>query len=1202
MGARYVLHIAISSTYTNLCTQIPVQILPSHQHNSPNPTLQAPYDPIETSSQPLSPSNTQGPHESVIIPGSHSQDHEDEGIEIPESPEQEESESLGRESTQKSGVTGDEPLAPIEDYPGVSLPEHFASPAFESAPRQVVHDAPDQSVHSLSGEVERSIEEDISGLEPPTIISTTPTHSAPVNDLYQASTESVVTKRLIQLADEVSPQDQGLNSATDHSITERTSEQVEAIDETAVEQRGHSVESQAASDSAKPKVATPVRGPASQAVIPETVPQAKQLSYSALQDEVERRDFAETTPQGLGTCSPRSNPARLGEILRVESQSQYSKTSSVQQEQHAQVVQYDPFQSTQDESLGSIRPTTEVDHFADVHAYVQPSTLSSVAHSTISSRAPSEASIESSSPAPQPPSQSLPSGTHSTAPPRPRSPIITSSMSANMTEFSNDDVDQALKNALSSMSAAAESQFVSRKKPLMSERLTASPGGAGTRSPSTIPDRSPGQQPPSSLRTAALMNSTVVQQPEVPLLMNSSAAVEHPRALEDAIIPDVEVEDTAEATKADEVDIDGVDDTDEVGSLLDDDLHTISDEYLVPLPMDGRQRSSYTNTVRCKQELLKDFLDHPEEFNNLEELENILRKLNDIETHLDLQYAESLTQQGPDQAKAEWAFQNSIKLRFLGKLLIDLNDVESNIVLVLDNDDERVFELLESFFKGRFVNYKFPAKRRSADITNVVGLPLVTILSSDSPYVIQKPTTIICFDYVNASKIRSQKWAVNSGQVPILQLVIPRTVDHIKRCISSSLSQKDRLHTIFATLAQVMAEVGKPLEDSPRAVEAAELVANWLMVLDKNDGSEQPEWPLPPLHSIKDVIDYAPLTQSTQASHEPRSMEHTPTPTLAPGRPQAASSKRPLEAEELDPAKRIRITPQPQQARTTPSASFNADAEVTHISDSMPGTAVSVSKLQEQLAHQQHELDRVLTLSSLNEKRHRELEEVWDRRQTDYEDLSKKHRVLLGELEANKTKMEKVIKSKELTNQQIEKLRNEVAELRANLQEQRGINLASTDEKVAELTRWRQEAAEEKKLKEAAQRSKETTDGMLEYQKDQLRNAQEGAASWKDAYESIAAELTALKARDPVAVAEIKKQHQDNVLEAARKQLSAAKVERETLVKMLMQKDEEIHKLKNGRGGYGTRGTSVPRSPRIGAGSRAASPLAKDRVSNLRNG
>lgn len=947
--------------------------------------------------------------------------------------------------------------------------------------------------------------------------------------------------------------------------------------------------------------------------VPETVVQSNRTALELSQGIVQRQ------VQGEEECVGPRDFVELAQTKNSTSNSEYSdrQPSSPSppeqqrtQEQNAQLVPPDLYQETQSQSVGTVLPTTEVDDFdqADTPKSRHDSSQESPSPSRRRTVASQDPSLDKSFPPRPPPLHSIDTSV-STAPPRPKTPVNTSSsLSTNMAEPNYSDIEKSIEKKFKEVFQANREArpFV----PPASRLQTVDPA-AGTRSPSTIPDRSPQRQEPTSLRTAALMNSTTVEAPEAPPLISPSVVTDIPEApdaptidIDEDVYTGIDVEDDV---AEDESDID------DNKSLLNDDIQLMPDEYLVPLPMEGRQHAAYRHEVQRNQDVLKSFLDNPQDFSEIDEINKVIQRLKDVESHVDLIFAESSSQEAGALTQATWDFENCVKFRFLGSFLSLLRERDMNIMVVLKEDHERLFGILERYLQHRFHNYRYPAKDRRADESEIEGPLMVTLLSSDSSPIVRPPSVIICLDGANSNEIRKKNWATNPDRtVPIIQLAIPRSVGHIEQCVTASLSPTKRLHTIIASLAQISPDFGSPLVDStPRATEAAELVARYLISLEDVNLTEAPEWPLPPIGSVKDVIEYKIQSQLPQESNEsppPRpatscmlfpssyiKLKHVLTIPLA---------KRPLDDEELDPAKRVRLTPQQE---VTSSGNANADAEVTHISDSLPGTAAEISNLQDQLATTQAALskaEKALVILRASDAHHREIQASWDRRQYDFEDLSKQHRLLMNDLEAEKKRVEQATKSKESSMQRVEQLRSEVLELRAKLGEQEKINLASDDEKIREITRWQKEASDERAAKERAIKSREATDSMLSFLQEQRRNAEEQAVRWKEDHATLLTEVEALHRKsgenDPRL---LRKEHEERAIEVLRRQLELEKAKTAQLNKILERKDEEITRFREKGKGYGTRGSSVPRSPRVGGpGSRATSPLPRDRVSNLRNG
>ena len=320
-------------------------------------------------------------------------------------------------------------------------------------------------------------------------------------------------------------------------------------------------------------------------------------------------------------------------------------------------------------------------------------------------------------------------------------------------------------------------------------------------------------------------------------------------------------------------------DDEDTESLLTDELSLEREEYIVPLPIEGRQLDMYSEHIKHKKELLERFLKDPREFEPLTDVEEVLDHLRAIETHIDLVFAEaesSMWQHESTATQAEFAAQfgmeNSTKFRFLQALFHQLRDHRKDIVLVTEQDDDQLFHILEMFCKTNRVNYSLPTKGRHAESSVFQGNLSVTIFPSHASPITRSPDLIICLDGVQqAASIRRRNWAGISSlhPAPILHLVIPRTVGHIERYISPTLNKRERIHTTLASLAQMRGDMGKAIvEGTPRAQTSAAMVAGWFTYVPEwfRKPSKESSWPLPSIGSIKEVIEFQSQVSQTEAS------------------------------------------------------------------------------------------------------------------------------------------------------------------------------------------------------------------------------------------------------------------------------------------------------------------------------------------------
>ncbi|KAH9882521.1 hypothetical protein J1614_000757 [Plenodomus biglobosus] len=931
----------------------------------------------------------------------------------------------------------------------------------------------------------------------------------------------------------------------------------------------------------KPATQEPVRSPSSGGVAQaqllqgdphNTAWQATQPSQT-VPDTILRRDFA---------CqSQLPNP---------------TAQSTASREQNAQIVPLEVELSTQEDITESIETTVE-----DEHGKERGSPQSRHDSSQDSPVRPGSLH-HSSSPIRNPPSFSL-ATVASKLPSRPTTPLSTSFYTNMSGESTGDQVKRALQEALEKR--RAENPFIPTPRPwrrptpsstspsfasVSTRRLfgaNASPiANDGTRSPSAIPDHAPIPPAPTSLSAviAAPNNDTletvskVAEKQTVVEAAPSTADIEVLAAPE----PELPLED-AESIDEDEQ-LSDADDEDS-GSLLHDDLKLEPEEYIIPLFIEGRQLDMYTAHIQQQKELLQRFLKDPIGFTPLSKVEEILSYLKAVETHMDLVFAEA----GPSSVSetvsqveftAQFGMENSAKFRFLHTLFHRLREYEKHVVLVIEDDNDALFHILEIFCKAEHVNYNMPTQGRQADSLFTDGAMPVTIIPSNASPIIRAPDIIICLDGMQeAARIRQKNWARSPVRrlVPVFHLVIPRTVGHIERYVSPSLSHLDKLHTTVAGLAQMSmsAEIGQPVDEATeRAPVIAEMVVDWLVA-----GGTEDLWPLPSIGSIKDVIEY-----QTQVSSQGSS---TP--------PAPENNKRPLlDEDHFDSAKRMRYTPQPHN-----TSSVNHDQEITRISDSMPGTAGNLSGgvIETNLRRQLARTEEALQEERAARKAEQEKMQMWERQLTEHEDLRREHRTLISHDKATEAKLETASKSLEITRERLSTRTAESNEKSRQLDEQRATDALSPDEKTAEITRLRQELATVQLERSRAVNDSTSAESLLEYTKEARRAAEDSLSAAQATIQQLTAENEKLKHQASGQATKLKALHLDRQTSNLKKQLQSSRNEIAILKRTLAQKEEELTRAKNGRQGVGTRMQSVTPQPKTR--SRAGSPMG-GRVSNLR--
>ncbi|KAF3054008.1 hypothetical protein E8E11_007079 [Didymella keratinophila] len=728
----------------------------------------------------------------------------------------------------------------------------------------------------------------------------------------------------------------------------------------------------------------------------------------------------------------------------------------------------------------------------------------------------------------------------------------------------------------------------------------------GTRSPSTVPDRSPA--PPSnaplgtvpaasSLRSVAFANK--VTEP----LMIDSLLPKHKTVDKPSVEKDNDLVPAAAAAAAQSVpagpsspaahddienlhdvsathDVDDMDDyDDDYDDPYDDELKLDDEEYIVPLYIEGRQRDTYTEYIKQKTDLFNEVYVHGQA--SIEEFDKVDRALNylkAIETHPDLTYAEAESAIGSGlhsladvQHGAQFGIDNSVKFKFLGHLFKQIRDKSMHVVLLLDQNNDALFNIVKTFLTAGQYNFKMPTKRLQSTVSS--DSLMITVFPKSVLPVIQAVHLIICLDGVqNAAQARQRKAPAAGKTIPVFHMVIPQTVGHIERYMLPTTDRRTRIETILAGLAKAQDgnQVGNAIDiNTPSAEEAAQMITSWLF---PNEGEESTEWPLPSIGSAKSLIEWDATQQSARSAASSPAPERT---------------KRTLDEDDFDRAKRMRYTPQPPVV--TGSNTIH-EPEVTRISDSMSGTAASEN------ARLAASLDKVSTVLLQERKDRREEAVMWDRQQTEHENRQEQYRKLFNEKAAVDRELAAMTAIRDQLRSKIEAQLAEVRRTREELEALRALNLISPDEKNVGITRLRKELEDAKLELAKARSSAKTQDETMDFLKEQYRKAQVVAGQAQSEVETLTSTNAKLSQQASGEAAKLKQMHIDRSAKNMMQQNKALQSENAVLKARLKAIEEELARAKNnsGRSAYGTRGQSTTPQPKTR--SRAASPTGGPRV------
>lgn len=624
----------------------------------------------------------------------------------------------------------------------------------------------------------------------------------------------------------------------------------------------------------------------------------------------------------------------------------------------------------------------------------------------------------------------------------------------------------------------------------------------------------------------------------------------------------------------------------------------VSCTYVVPIALLGHQRDQYQQTLYYQHTLIERFLDaSTPDADLVAETEHFVDRMRKVTLHPDLDNEETLTQYDVEpKMQAQWDIDCSAKFRFLKKLLHGLRDQTLHVAIVAQPG--RVVDMLAIFLTGITVPH-----RRSADITELspasdhAGL-MVTLLSVDEEFQRLQAAPadlVIAMDPAVSSDSIVVKALINTGgrRPPMITLVVPGTVEHIEYSISPLLGDGARLRTFVSGIYRHRNDAGKLEDDQLEPEMAADAIAHYLAAQDMNG-----EWPLATLGMLVD------LDSQTDSDLEP-----TSTVTNASGTAGsfAAGLKRTFDSDELvddvhDVSKKARYDlPAPGEVPELPMTINPQDIEITHVSDSVhKSTQLSASadaelaqqssllsdaeqQLQKLLAETQHRLEEHVQALSDLQYRHEDLriQLVGVTKERDSAVATAQQAVSRMSENANKTS---TVKAENTA------LKQRLGEAEARL-------LDHSVPERAEYEALRLAVAQGKAREEQLEKRQLSAKEENEYFRTNYQNASQTAQNLASQNTDLDNELAVLRNKATGEQAKLRQMGYDfqtNSLRDENKKLNARLKELEAALKF---KNEENAMLKEAsRGRMGTRGNSVPRSPRVGSpmkgrASRQGSPM-----------
>ncbi|KAH7388979.1 hypothetical protein BKA64DRAFT_711087 [Cadophora sp. MPI-SDFR-AT-0126] len=605
-------------------------------------------------------------------------------------------------------------------------------------------------------------------------------------------------------------------------------------------------------------------------------------------------------------------------------------------------------------------------------------------------------------------------------------------------------------------------------------------------------------------------------------------------------------------------------------------------EYEVPLPMTSYTRDIYVRRIKIYRVQLQSFLrDEVLDEALVAEVKSLLETLQTICSHPGLLDAEP-SQNEDHEIQAKWAENVSTKFIFLAELLELMRATDNHVVLVAQPG--QILDELESLLIFHTIEYSRADKGR----TIYTGRLRVTIYPAGAmQYSVDPASLLIAFDPSYRAlpfleQLRTQP-SFPDQLAPLVSLVVTNSVDHIDRCFDSNIEAPGRLIKIASCMRQLVGRVGTFEEhgyDDPPG--AASKIAAYLL-----GGPREGSWPLLPMPDIHG-LDLS-LLSSQNFAEEPSAYDTASSANFQSG------VKRSLESEESVVAdKRQRLTPN----------NGSGEVDSSHVSEtvlrtsSTPMASRPVVSLAEDermqissLLQKVSSLEAQLRAKDATEIQLREINQDLESRCKGYEDsiaaIQPKYQEALndrGEFEhrinLSMAREIKLRKERDNKDAQVIKLRERNAELEAELSTAQTALRTSAVPEAAELATLRDELAKSRLETEREQKRYINANNDLDYIRSTFQTSSSTAAEHQAEVFQLQTELDAFRekaAHDKVRIHEIQSTNETAELRLENTELRARLKD---LERDYEKKQQELNAVTNGR--RGTRGTSVPQSPRMG--------------------
>ncbi|KAK4565808.1 hypothetical protein LTR86_003657 [Recurvomyces mirabilis] len=624
----------------------------------------------------------------------------------------------------------------------------------------------------------------------------------------------------------------------------------------------------------------------------------------------------------------------------------------------------------------------------------------------------------------------------------------------------------------------------------------------------------------------------------------------------------------------------------------------LSHTYVLPIALVGHQRDQYPATVHEFAHLINEFLTSAAPAAELlRDAEAFVTRMQNLTVHPDLVNSEALSQYAVEpRQQAQWDVDCSAKCRFL-KLLIDqLRDQSMHIAIV--SQPGEITNILDVFFAGISIPHRRLSDIHASSIQSEyqgLMITLVTLEDVVGEQTLSPADLIIAMDpAVSAQCMPTKGLLPGVHRAPVVTLVVPYSVEHIAQSLSAALGGDARLRLMISSIQHYSSMAGSLEEGQASIRSAAEQLANYLI-----SGESDREWPLHTLEPLANIDSQTESDVEMPPALHKQDLENS------------VGIKRVHETsdETTEAVKKIRLDELTSDIVGEAPLTINPqEIQMTHISNSIPRpTQVTSDGL---------DTDTTLMLTDAEQSLRNMLRDAQIRLDDHVEAISKlqyRFEEQRADLVTRTAERDSALMTAAKAVERMQSNQNRLEVIQANSAET-GVQLAQANMRLldhttperAEIERVRSEAHQARSEKEQIEKRLERLNQEHEYLRSIYQTASQSAQNLSSQNTDLENALAVAQNKATSEQARLRGMGYDaqtTLLRDENKKLKVMLKDREAAIKF---KEEELTRLKEAqRGRMGTRGTSVPRSPRVGSpmkmavdsgmkgrGSRQGSPAA----------